>query len=73
MNPWLDFLITVLVRFVCGFVLGCVASYILGFRTVMRAISEDGFPIERFLVWGAIGGIICIFTTPREMWPWTSA
>jgi hypothetical protein len=73
MNPWADFVVTVLVRFVCGVLLGALACLIFGFRVVMRAIAEDGFPIERFLIWGAIGGVICIFTTPREMWPWTKA
>ena len=71
MNPWVDFFVTVAVRFVCGFVIGCIASFVLGFRTVLSAISESDFPVERFLVWGAVGGIVCIFTTPRDDWPWT--
>ena len=58
MNPWLDFVITVVVRFVCGFVLGCIASFIIGYRTVMRAVADGDFPVMRFLVWGAIGGIV---------------
>ncbi len=71
MNPWLDFLVTLLVRFFSGFVIGCIVSYAFGFRIVMRAISEDGFPVERFLVWGTVGGILCMFTSPRDSWPWS--
>lgn len=70
MNPWLDFIITVLVRLLCGAVLGAVAAFIITFRSTMREISQSHFPIERVLIFALIGGVICTFTTPRDSRPW---
>ncbi len=70
MNAWFGFLLTLAVRFISGAVIGCVVSLLLGFRVVMGAIAEGRLPIERFLVWGAIAGVICMFTAPRDSWPW---
>ena len=70
MNPWLDFVITVAIRFVCGAVLGAVAVFIITYRSTLRDIAEGHFPIERVLLFAAIGGVICTFTTPRDSLPW---
>lgn len=70
MNPWLDFVVTVVIRLICGFVLGAVASYIFGFRVYMRGLANGDFPVERLLIWGGIGAVICMFTTPRDSLPW---
>lgn len=70
MNPWVDFIITVLVRFVCGAILGALGAFILTFRGAMREVAQSHFPIERVLVFAAIGGVICTFTTPRDSLPW---
>jgi hypothetical protein len=67
-----DFLITLAVRFVGGAVLGCIASVVLGYRTILQAFAEDeiGAVVLRFLIWGVIGGIVGMVTTPRWQTPW---
>lgn len=70
MNPWVDFLVTVLVRLACGFVLGAIASYLLGFRVYMRGLANGDFPVDRLLIWGGVGALLCLLTTPRDSWPW---
>ena len=71
MNAWLDFLLTIVVRLVCGFVLGVFASLIVGFRIFMRAIADSTLPWERIWIWGGAGAVICLFTIPRQSLPWT--
>lgn len=70
MNAWFGFLLTLAVRFISGAVIGCVISFVFGFRVVMDAIAEARLPLERFLIWGVIGGVICMLTAPRDSWPW---
>jgi len=71
-NKWNDFLLTVFIRFTCGVFLGCLVSVLFGYRTILKALSEDNIwgVVARLAVWGVVGGIICIFTTPRYTWPW---
>ncbi|MCA9295793.1 MAG: hypothetical protein KC983_04735, partial [Phycisphaerales bacterium] len=71
MNPWVDFLITVIVRFICGFIIGAVGLFIVRFRFILRALSEGALPYNTILICGGIAGVLCVFTTPRHMRPWT--
>ena len=72
MGGWKTFLIAVAVRFVAGAVLGCGASVLFGLRPTLRTVANDdpGGLVLRLIVWGAIGAVICVCTTPRESWPW---
>ena len=72
MGGWKGFLIAVTVRLVAGAVLGCGASALLGYRTILRALAHDdpGSVVLRLAVWGGIGALICACTTPRYSWPW---
>ena len=71
MGAWGDFLLTLVVRFLCGAVLGAIAMFVVRFRAVMNVIAQDGFPFMTLLLWCAGGGVIAMFTTPRHMLPWT--
>lgn len=73
MGAWFEFFITVTVRFVGGFIIAGLLAYVIGFREVMREISESRIPYGYIIFWGVIGGVICVCTTPRRMRPWTKA
>ena len=70
MNPWLDFLITVLVRFTVGAVLGGIGFTLFGLRRFLGELAHDHFPIGWLTIWALIGGTLCILTTPRDSRPW---
>jgi len=66
----LDFLFIITIRFLGGVVLGCGACLVFGYKVILRSAAEGHFPIVRLIVWGVIGGLIAVFTTPRHQWPW---
>jgi hypothetical protein len=72
MNTWGDFIFALVLRLIGGVVLGVLASVLLGYRVILKEFSHDevGTVVVRLALWGVVGGIICMFTTPRETWPW---
>ena len=70
MNPWLDFLITVAIRLVCGAALGIGAFFLIAFRRLMNELARDQFPLGWLALWALIGGVLCTLTTPRDSLPW---
>jgi hypothetical protein len=71
-NKWPDFLLTVAVRFICGFVFGCLAFFVIFWRGILRSFSHDNSsaPLIVMILCGAVGSIIAVFTIPYWQTPW---
>ncbi|HZR16441.1 MAG TPA: hypothetical protein VFE51_03870 [Verrucomicrobiae bacterium] len=71
-SKWPDFLLTVAVRFVCGFVLGCLACFVLFWRGILRSFSHNNSmaPLVIMIVCGVVGSLIAVFTIPHWQTPW---
>lgn len=71
-KKWPNFLFTVVVRFVCGGVLGGLAFFLLAYRAVLRAFSRNDTqgPLLLLAVACVIGGLVAVWTTPRWQTPW---
>ena len=69
---WSGFIITVVVRFISGMVLGGIASIVYDYRGILSELSQDALwsVVMRLAVWGIVGGVICVLTTPSYTWPW---
>ena len=72
MSKWPDFLFTIVVRFICGLVLGGMACVLLFYRGILRSFSHNH--IRSVGIWLAIwcvgGGLIAVFTVPKWQTPW---
>jgi hypothetical protein len=71
-SKWPDFLFTVLVRFVCGVLLGGLAYFLFFWRGLLLSFSHDNTkgPLVVMIVCGFIGGIIAVYTIPHWQTPW---
>ena len=71
-SKWPDFPFAITVRFVCGIVLGGLASFLFGWRGILRAFSHND--THGPLIWlglcGLTGGLVAVFTVPRWQTPW---
>lgn len=71
-NPWPDFLFTLVVRLLCGVILGALACFILSWRGILRSFSHNQTHVP--LIWLGLcaltGGVIALFTVPRWQTPW---
>jgi hypothetical protein len=71
-SKWPDFLFTIAVRFICGFVLGSLVCLLFSWRGVLRAFSHN--QIHAPFIWlglcAVAGGIVAVFTVPRWQTPW---
>ena len=72
MSKWLDFLFTIVVRLICGVVLGSGAGMLLNYKGILRSFSKDNLkgPVIWLALCGLVGGVIAIFTVPRWQTPW---
>jgi len=72
MSKWLDFLFTLVVRLICGVVLGSGAGMLISYKGILRSFSHDHLkgPIIWLALCGLVGGAIAIFTVPRWQTPW---
>ncbi len=71
-NKWPDFIFTVVVRFICGIVLGSLACLLVSYRGILRAFSHNNIrgPVIWLVLCGLAGGIIAVFTVPHWQTPW---
>ena len=71
-SKWPDFLLTVLVRAVCGFVLGSIVFLLIFWKGILRSLSHNNThaPLIVMILCGAVGGIIAVFTIPYWQTPW---
>jgi heme/copper-type cytochrome/quinol oxidase subunit 2 len=71
-SKWPDFIFTVVVRFVCGFVLGALACLLVSYRGILRAFSHDNTrtPLIWLAVCSLLGAIIAVVTVPYWQRPW---
>ena len=55
-----DRVVTFVVRFICGAIVGCFISVLFGFSTTMRLFAESAWLtlLLRLLLWGGIVGLI---------------
>ena len=71
-SQWPDFFFTIVVRFIGGVILGCAACLLFGYRSLLRAFSQD--KTRGPLIWpagcGLAGGVIAVFATPGWQTPW---
>jgi len=72
MSKWLDFLFTIVVRLICGVVLGSGAGMLLNYKGILWSFSKDNLkgPVIWLALCGLVGGVIAIFTVPRWQTPW---
>jgi len=66
MSKWLDFLFTIVVRLICGVVLGSGAGMLLNYKGILWSFSKDNLkgPVIWLALCGLVGGVIAIFTFP---------
>ena len=71
-SKWLDFIFTVVVRLICGIILGCLAGLIAISRYKLWAILGDNTrgPLIVVALFALGGGIVAVFTTPYWQTPW---
>jgi hypothetical protein len=71
-SKWPDFIFTIIVRFICGVVLGCLACFLLFWKAILRAFSHNHThaPLVLMLLCGIVGGLIAVFTVPHWETPW---
>ena len=71
-SRWADFLFTVVVRFICGVALGCLALMFFNWKGVLRAFAHDDTrgPLVLLVVAGLVGGIVAVVTVPHWQTPW---
>lgn len=71
-SKWPNFLFTVGVRFVCGFVLGGLACFLFFWRGVLRASAHGHHAwVPIWLgICAVIGGIVAVGAIPRWQTPW---
>ncbi|HWF18144.1 MAG TPA: hypothetical protein VG754_02710 [Verrucomicrobiae bacterium] len=71
-SKWPDFLFTLTVRFICGFILGGAACILVTFKGIMRAFANNHLltPVIWVCVFGIAGGLVAVFTIPAWQRPW---
>jgi hypothetical protein len=71
-NKWAAFLFALAVRFVCGYVLGCLASAIFFWKVILRSFSHNNThaPFILMLICGAIGSVVAMCKIPYWQRPW---
>ncbi len=71
-SKWPDFIFTILVRFVCGVLLGGLGCAVFTYRGILRAFSHNQIrgPLIWLAICGLVGGLIAVFTTPYWQTPW---
>lgn len=71
-SKWPDFLVTVAFRFIGGAVLGCGVGVVCMHRGILRAFSRNHIrgPVILVGLFGLVGGIIAVCTTPYWQTPW---
>lgn len=76
---WSDFLFAIVVRTICGLILGGLAGlavpFLFRFRTFWHWVARDEmWPAILWLSgWAAGGALVAVFTTPYWRWPWYEA
>ena len=70
-SKWPDFLFTVVVRFICGIVLGCLAWILFDWKGALWSFARDDTRLSLVLVvlCGLVGGIVAVFTVPHWQTP----
>src|SRR5260221_6805748 len=68
---WSDFLFAMGVRFVCGFVIGCLVGLLLGWRLILERAARDGmrFVVFWLSTWALAGAIVTTFRTSHLLEP----
>ena len=71
-SKWPDFMFTVVVRFVCGFVLGGLGCVLIFWTGMLRTSAHNHYSAALiFLALGAfVGAIAAVCTIPRWQTPW---
>jgi len=69
---WSDFLFAVVVRLICGLILGALAGLIVGSRAILRweAREKTATIVFWFLAWAFGGAITAVLRIPRWQTPW---
>lgn len=71
-SKWPDFIVTVIMRFIAGVILGAGVGLIGGYRGILKALSRDHMKVPG--IWlglcGLVGGIIAVCRTPYWQTPW---
>jgi hypothetical protein len=69
---WSDFLFAVVVRLICGLILGALAGLIVGWRTILRWETREKTAAIVFwlLAWAFGGAITAVLRIPRWQTPW---
>ncbi len=72
MSRWPDFMFTVVIRFICGTVLGGLLCLLMFYRGVLRSFSHNHiWSVVVWLgLWGFGGGLVAVFTIPKWQTPW---
>lgn len=72
MNKWPDFLFTVIVRFLCGTVLGAVICLVFFYKGILTAFSHNHIRVVVvwLILWVVGGGLVAVFSVPRWQTPW---
>lgn len=71
-SKWPDFLFTVAVRLVCGFILGGLACFLIFWSGILRvsAHGRHSSVAMAAVICGLVGALVAIFTIPRWQTPW---
>jgi hypothetical protein len=71
-SKWPDFLFTIIVRFICGSLLGGLACVFFTYKGILRSFSHDNThgPLIWLSLCCAAGGIVAVFTVPYWQTPW---
>jgi len=69
---WSDFLFAVVVRLICGLILGTLGGLIVGWRAILRweAREKTAAIVFWFLAWAVGGAITAVLRIPRWQTPW---
>jgi preprotein translocase subunit Sss1 len=71
-SGWKEFILVIVICFVGGAILGCLAFLLVDYRGILRAFAKNrpNWAIICFLVVAAVGGFIAVCTIPRWKTPW---
>ena len=72
MTKWPDFLSTLIIRFICGIILGVLLCLLISYRGILRSFSHNNLlSVALWLsLWGLAGALVALFTTPKRQTPW---
>jgi len=69
-NRWLDFLLTLVLRFAGGWVMGGIVGFVAHWRLFLMGSARGTLPWHLLTWWAIAGGVIMMFTVPAHNQPW---